>query len=986
MTLLLKALGRAGLAVVSVLFTLAALECGARIVGVAPLPRTFGGLPPNHPLRRLLKPNKCESSGRPDGAYFVENCTNSLGLRDREHASDESPRVLGLGDAFTGGWGVDQGDTFLAALERALRLALPKRRPGVFNAGLDNTAQAHQQSLLRHVYDLLRPDVVVVAFSEDDDIDENLFWNPNLGVYPEIGELTASDVQACLDEQRGDAAGGFWFRHFALVRFFRQRAVRASMAAEVSALDGRLHIHGLQGAPLNAVVSGEARRRFRQAFTSAHEGDWSVTRVLLERIQRIVADHGGRMVLLRIPSKVSLDDATWAAARERFCTDDPAILRTRCIALDRDHTARRLRAHASSHGLVYVDPGDALSRALARGERVYLPNDNHLSRLGHALIGERVAAALLPILGGGAPQSAAPKSPPERKQRRVGAYWYPQYHSQDFSAFTDYTPRGGGYVSKDPASVAQQLQLAERGELDFFLIELLAEQNADSQFSNRAVDAIVNAISERRRRGESRMEFAILSHISTAETGGKSDRWLNVTRNHLDQIWMQYVNNYGDAFVRVDGKPLVAILSPPVPIDDQRFTIIRPHWLPHEQWKEQRQRELLPLWDTSPQTVTDRRFVSVIPGYNDWRLERRPQLAPYVPRLAGRTFVEQWKRVFEVDPEIVLVYSFNEYFEQTQIEPTIEQGDRYLLLNQLLASRFKEGRPYTAEELARLPDILEPPARSADEKVKFLRIDDPRVTLRGLKLRGGGRAELLDEGEVDIENVGDRSVVVGFTQLPTFDRCASVAATLAGDPSRTSHFSGERTPLFVLRDLSIPATNKHVKLLLHREPAAGCRDSGRAPIVFTGIALYSAPPAERKDFHLWQESVKLEGFWDIEKHSSGDSFSWSRGNSTVTISSLTPEVRYAVTLTFLDTAGFTDLGLGPDKQHLRTVNITPASTATLPEPITVSAAGTLSFSMQTHTWRPSQRFHSTDQRTLGLALRLVTLDRVGGPSLAQQHH
>jgi len=285
------------------------------------------------------------------------------------------------------------------------------------------------------------------------------------------------------------------------------------------------------------------------------------------------------------------------------------------------------------------------------------------------------------------------------------------------------------------------------------MIELLADHNPESQFNNRAVNAMVNALVDRRRRGFSRLQFAILSDIFVGEADiSTPERWLEVTRRHLDQIWTRYVEPYRDAYTHVDGKPLLGIFSPAAPIDDPRFTIVRPYWVSHEQWKDwDRKSELVPFWDTAPQTVTDPRFVGVIPGYNDWRLERQPQVGPYLPRVGGRTFVDQWRRVFEVDPEVALVYSFNEFYEQTQIQPTVEQGDRYLVLNQILARRFKDGRPLASAEADRLAEVLEPPARKDEEKVAWLPITDPRLTLRGFDQVAHGSASFREQAELEFD-------------------------------------------------------------------------------------------------------------------------------------------------------------------------------------------------------------------------------------------
>jgi hypothetical protein len=39
---------------------------------------------------------------------------------------------------------------------------------------------------------------------------------------------------------------------------------------------------------------------------------------------------------------------------------------------------------------------------------------------------------------------------------------------------------------------------------------------------------------------------------------------------------------------------------------------------------------------------------------------------------------DQWQRALALRPELIIVYSWNEYFEQTAIEPTVVWGDRYL--------------------------------------------------------------------------------------------------------------------------------------------------------------------------------------------------------------------------------------------------------------------------------------------------------------------
>ena len=969
------------LVVSSVVVALCLAECGLRVSGAAPLPETAaGGFRADHPLLRLLEPDSCRPFGRPEGAYWVEVCTNRLGLRDRNHAPAESPRVLALGDSFTFGWGVEQSDTFLAHLERALRLALPGKRPGVWNGGLSYTSQAHQAALLRYVYGDARPDLVVLGFAEDNDIDENIIWNPNIGVFPEQGEIPKTAVDAYREELQSVIVKDFLFRHFALVRFFRQRHVRASVAAEVSALETQLKAHGLSDAPLSRMIADEARRRFLQAFSSKYDDDWKVTEILLERIRLFLTERGTKLILLRVPSRISIEDQMWAKGVSALCGKDVSEVEKNCGTLDRGHTARRLAEYASRHGLAYVDPAEDLRAAVQRGEDVYLPEDIHLSRLGHLRLSERLAKDVLPAVGAQPPPVPAPnRTPKPSGARLVGAYYYPWYRAGDWRSFTDYTPKGGDYVSTDKATIHKQLHWVERGEIDFLIIELVADHNRESRFNYEAIDTLVQAIAERRRRGYSRLKFAILSDIFVGETEVKTnERWLELTREHLDKIWAKYVEPFPDAYVRLGGKPLLGIFSPPVAVDDARFAIFRPYWISHEQWSGwNRKHEMVPFWDTYPQTVTDSRFVSVTPGYNDWRLERKPQVAPYLPRRGGDTFVQQWRRVFEVNPEVVLVYSYNEYYEQTQLEPTLQTGDRYLLLNALFSRKYKDRQPLSAAEAERLAGILEPPARPGEEKAAWLSLADPRVRHHGLTKLADDRASLVTQGELEIEVESPTAYVIALNHAPSFERCAGLSVSIEGAESgKRLLFSTDLTQLAVLRELPQPSHVKRLKLKLAKVPLRpDCRDAGRNSIVLHGVTRYALETAERLNFEVHDPKLTLEGFWDIERPPDG-SLAWSTARSTVTVTGLSPRAHYRATLTFRDTANFGNLELGTDHEHLKRLVITPGKTVTLPEPIVASNDGKLSVSLRTPTWRPSDLFGSKDKRALGVALRLVTLDRV----------
>ena len=82
-----------------------------------------------------------------------------------------------------------------------------------------------------------------------------------------------------------------------------------------------------------------------------------------------------------------------------------------------------------------------------------------------------------------------------------------------------------------------------------------------------------------------------------------------------------------------------------------------------------------PFWAESPQPLVNG-VVPVMPGYIDTHLGRDDPMVH--PRNNGALYHQQWQRALAQKPELVLVYSWNEYFEQSAIEPTVQWGDSYL--------------------------------------------------------------------------------------------------------------------------------------------------------------------------------------------------------------------------------------------------------------------------------------------------------------------
>ena len=95
----------------------------------------------------------------------------------------------------------------------------------------------------------------------------------------------------------------------------------------------------------------------------------------------------------------------------------------------------------------------------------------------------------------------------------------------------------------------------------------------------------------------------------------------------------------------------------------------------------------------------DRLFAAtVLPGYDE---AYRNPARTYVDRQDGETYRAYWAIARASMPDWILITSFNEWHEGTEIEPSIEFGRTYLDLTAEQATEWKAGEPVTAIEADR---------------------------------------------------------------------------------------------------------------------------------------------------------------------------------------------------------------------------------------------------------------------------------------------
>jgi hypothetical protein len=144
-------------------------------VGVALIgaDRAWGWTHPHLKLARILFPPATSVTvATPEFRYTAS--INSQGFRGRELGARTSGRlrVVAIGDSFTFGWGVADEQTWVRVLERGLQGT--GRDVEIANLGKPGSGPAEYALVAKTAIPLLKPDVVLIALQETDDLQQAL--------------------------------------------------------------------------------------------------------------------------------------------------------------------------------------------------------------------------------------------------------------------------------------------------------------------------------------------------------------------------------------------------------------------------------------------------------------------------------------------------------------------------------------------------------------------------------------------------------------------------------------------------------------------------------------------------------------------------------------------------------------------------------------------------------------------------------------------
>ncbi|MBV9862419.1 MAG: glycoside hydrolase family 99-like domain-containing protein [Alphaproteobacteria bacterium] len=326
--------------------------------------------------------------------------------------------------------------------------------------------------------------------------------------------------------------------------------------------------------------------------------------------------------------------------------------------------------------------------------------------------------AAVPMSGGAAPAA-------ERVPRQVLAFYYGWYGNPQVTGKWRHwnpapdqkhadniadTPRDGLYDSHDPAEIAREVAEAR----DAGITGLIASWWGQHSFEDSGMAPLLAAAN--------RSGMKVTAYLERLNGDNEAARTQSAIE---DLLYLLRTYAADPAWLRVDGKPVVFIYDramDELPLVGWRYALAQvraqaprglvaiakydPAWLEvfdgaHDYNITQDTQGLsqpqLQAWGREHygrEVAAAGGKIScatVIPGFDDSSTDR-PRPRPITERSNGQTYATLWQAAIAAKPDWVLITSWNEWHEGSEIEPAVADNGMYLTETRRFAGEFLSGR------------------------------------------------------------------------------------------------------------------------------------------------------------------------------------------------------------------------------------------------------------------------------------------------------
>lgn len=261
-------------------------------------------------------------------------------------------------------------------------------------------------------------------------------------------------------------------------------------------------------------------------------------------------------------------------------------------------------------------------------------------------------------------------------------------------------PENGPYDSLDPAVIKRQVQQAKDAGITGLIASWWGRKDRTDQQFPLLLDAADGLKLAPYIETASTPDGLAADIAYLVQTYGKHEAWLRLDGKPVifvfDRI-MQTLGIDGWTAAREKAKVDAAFVGPAndiLEINDRRHVFDALH-IYSMQFPLSDAQTIDPPWCADfYKTWVDAQkglkvtTATVMPGFDDHLLPDRTGKRPIVDRDNGRLFQKLWDAAIAAKPGWILVVSFNEWHEATQIEPSAQFGARELTTLKAMSARF----------------------------------------------------------------------------------------------------------------------------------------------------------------------------------------------------------------------------------------------------------------------------------------------------------